>query len=148
MHFHKIFNFNNCFEAVTTDLNVETIERSYFFPDGQVLDIGFGREVWIGNFSSVRPVKMGWKNGNCLRCVERQFYSDLLLKIFLPQLERGRFQQARSEGAAPHGGKLLHQAVARDQEEPVCGHGEGVVSPSGRHLEEGHQGTEGPLRAP
>ena len=31
------------------------IGHTYFRTDGQVLDIGFGKEVWYGMFSSVRP---------------------------------------------------------------------------------------------
>ena len=31
------------------------IGKTYFRNDGQVLDLGFGKEVWYGIFSSVRP---------------------------------------------------------------------------------------------
>ena len=32
--------------------------------DGKTLDLGFGKEVWIGNFSCVRPY--GWKDHDIL----------------------------------------------------------------------------------
>ena len=31
------------------------IGHTYFRTDGQVMDLGFGKEVWYGMFSSVRP---------------------------------------------------------------------------------------------
>ena len=43
-------------EAINLDLN---IGRSYFPLDGETLDVGFGKEVWIGSVSSVRPYR--WK---------------------------------------------------------------------------------------
>ena len=42
-------------QAVATDLSYTTQGRSYFRCDGRVLDIGLGKEVWTGLFSSVRP---------------------------------------------------------------------------------------------
>eukprot|EP00092_Neocalanus_flemingeri_P034497 GFUD01037510.1.p1 GENE.GFUD01037510.1~~GFUD01037510.1.p1 ORF type:complete len:930 (+),score=334.94 GFUD01037510.1:83-2872(+) len=42
-------------QAVVTDLQYTTVGRSYFRTGGQVLDIGLGKEVWTGLFSSVRP---------------------------------------------------------------------------------------------
>jgi len=42
-------------QAVVTDLEYTTVGRSYFRNAGQVLDIGMGKEVWTGLFSSVRP---------------------------------------------------------------------------------------------
>jgi len=52
-------------QAVALNLNYECIGRSYYFPTpGSVLDIGFGKEVWTGIFSSVRPY--GWKDGKVL----------------------------------------------------------------------------------
>merc|ERR1719369_2054177 len=46
-------------EAINLDLNFYNIGRSYFPMDGETLDVGFGKEVWIGSFSAVRP--FGWK---------------------------------------------------------------------------------------
>jgi len=52
-------------QAVALDLRYETIGRSSYLPTkGTVLDIGFGKEVWTGLFSSVRP--LGWKEGGVL----------------------------------------------------------------------------------
>ena len=50
-------------QAVATDLSYTTLGRSYFRCDGQVLDIGLGKEVWTGLFSSVRP--HSWNKGGC-----------------------------------------------------------------------------------
>merc|ERR1719285_409880 len=46
-------------QAINVDVMFENIGRSYFSTKGETLDVGFGKEVWIGTFSSVRP--MGWK---------------------------------------------------------------------------------------
>ena len=51
-------------EAVNLDPNIYNIGRNYFHMDGQTLDLGFGKEVWIGNFSCVRPY--GWKDHEIL----------------------------------------------------------------------------------
>ena len=58
-------------KAATTDLNFETISQSYFPRDGHVLDIGFGREIWAGIFSTVRQIgpgrrEAGWKDDSFL----------------------------------------------------------------------------------
>ena len=43
-------------QAVSLDLaRYTTLGRAYFRNEGQVLDIGQGREVWLGLFSSARP---------------------------------------------------------------------------------------------
>ena len=47
--------------AVVIDLEYTTVGRSYFRNAGQVLDIGMGKEVWTGLFSSVRP--HSWDKG-------------------------------------------------------------------------------------
>jgi hypothetical protein len=61
-------------QAIALNLNYECIGRSYYFPTpGSVLDIGFGKEVWTGIFSSVRPY--GWKDGKV---------QNLLFNITLP----------------------------------------------------------------
>jgi eukaryotic translation initiation factor 2C len=46
------------------DTLFRTIGRNYFKVGGQVLDLGFGKEVWYGTFSSVRPY--GWKEAGYL----------------------------------------------------------------------------------
>ena len=51
-------------EAVNLDPNICNIGRSYFSMDGTVMDLGFGKEVWAGNFSCVRPY--GWKEHEIL----------------------------------------------------------------------------------
>ena len=51
-------------EAINLDLNFYTIARSHFPMDGETLDVGFGKEVWIGTFSAVRPY--GWKDEEIL----------------------------------------------------------------------------------
>jgi len=51
-------------EAVNLDLNFYNIGRSYFPMDGQTIDVGFGKEVWCGSFSAVRPY--GWKDHEIL----------------------------------------------------------------------------------
>eukprot|EP00092_Neocalanus_flemingeri_P007368 GFUD01007955.1.p1 GENE.GFUD01007955.1~~GFUD01007955.1.p1 ORF type:complete len:1043 (+),score=306.14 GFUD01007955.1:186-3314(+) len=51
-------------EAINLDLNFYTIGRSHFPMDGETLDVGFGKEVWIGTFSAVRPY--GWKDHEIL----------------------------------------------------------------------------------
>ena len=51
-------------EATNLDPNIYNIGRNYFHMDGQTLDLGFGKEVWIGNFSCVRPY--GWKDHEIL----------------------------------------------------------------------------------
>ena len=48
-------------QAVVTNINYTTIGRSYFRNDGHVLDIGIGKEVWTGVFSSSRP--HSWDKG-------------------------------------------------------------------------------------
>lgn len=50
--------------ATTTDLGWTAIGRSFFPPRGKTLDLGFGKEVWTGLFSTVRP--NGWKDHNVL----------------------------------------------------------------------------------
>ena len=50
--------------ATTTDLGWTAIGRSFFPPRGRTLDLGFGKEVWTGLFSTVRP--FGWKDHNVL----------------------------------------------------------------------------------
>lgn len=42
-------------QSRTLDMNYTTIGKSSFSNSGQVLDLGFGKEVWHGVFSSVRP---------------------------------------------------------------------------------------------
>ena len=37
------------------NLNYTNIGNTFFRNDGQVIDLGFGKEVWTGIFSSVRP---------------------------------------------------------------------------------------------
>ena len=37
------------------NLNYTNIGKSFFRNDGHVIDLGFGKEVWSGIFSSVRP---------------------------------------------------------------------------------------------
>ena len=51
-------------EGVNLDPNIYNIGRNYFHMDGKTLDLGFGKEVWIGNFSCVRPY--GWKDHDIL----------------------------------------------------------------------------------
>jgi len=51
-------------EAVNLDPNIYNIGRSYFHTEGATLDLGFGKEVWTGNFSCVRPY--GWKEHEIL----------------------------------------------------------------------------------
>merc|ERR1719228_1238014 len=51
-------------QALNVDINFENIGRSYFPTKGETLDVGFGKEVWIGTFSSLRPV--GWKDAQIL----------------------------------------------------------------------------------
>jgi len=41
------------------DVNFRTIGRSFYPVNGEVLDLGFGKEVWYGTFLSARP--HGWK---------------------------------------------------------------------------------------
>jgi len=48
-------------QAVVTNFNYTTIGRSYFRNDGRVQDIGMGKEVWTGVFSSTRP--HSWDKG-------------------------------------------------------------------------------------
>jgi len=50
--------------AATNDLGLTVIGRSFFPPKGATLDLGFGKEVWTGIFSSVRP--HGWKDHGVL----------------------------------------------------------------------------------
>ena len=50
--------------ATTTDLGWTAIGRSFFPATGKTLDLGFGKEVWTGLFSSVRP--FGWKDSGVL----------------------------------------------------------------------------------
>ena len=49
-------------QDVVTNLNYTTIGRSYFRNEGHVLDIGMGKEVWTGVFSSIRP--HSWSQGS------------------------------------------------------------------------------------
>ena len=51
-------------EAVNLDMKFYNIGRQYFPLDGQTLDVGFGKEVWCGTFSQVRP--FGWKDHGIL----------------------------------------------------------------------------------
>jgi len=51
-------------ESVNLDPKICNIGRSYFHMDGSTLDLGFGKEVWAGNFSCVRPY--GWKDHEIL----------------------------------------------------------------------------------
>eukprot|EP00088_Acartia_fossae_P049385 TRINITY_DN5436_c0_g1_i1.p1 TRINITY_DN5436_c0_g1~~TRINITY_DN5436_c0_g1_i1.p1 ORF type:complete len:857 (-),score=211.64 TRINITY_DN5436_c0_g1_i1:190-2724(-) len=46
------------------DTKFRTIGRNFFPIKGQVLDLGFGKEVWFGTFTSVRPY--GWKDRQIL----------------------------------------------------------------------------------
>jgi len=46
-------------QSIRQNQAYRTIGRSYFHTEGQILDVGFGKEVWIGTFTSVRP--FGWK---------------------------------------------------------------------------------------
>ena len=50
--------------AASHDLGLTIIGRSFFNPGGTTLDLGFGKEVWTGIFSSVRP--QGWKDHGVL----------------------------------------------------------------------------------
>ena len=47
-------------EAVNLDVRFYNIGRQYFPLDGDTLDVGFGKEVWCGTFTQVRPY--GWKD--------------------------------------------------------------------------------------
>ena len=51
-------------EAVNLDVRFYNIGRQYFPFDGATLDVGFGKEVWCGTFSQVRPY--GWKDHEIL----------------------------------------------------------------------------------
>ena len=51
-------------EAVNLDVRFYNIGRQYFPLDGDTLDVGFGKEVWCGTFSQVRPY--GWKDHEIL----------------------------------------------------------------------------------
>lgn len=51
-------------QAVNVNTMFENIGRSYFPTQGETLDVGFGKEVWIGTFSSLRPV--GWRSAEVL----------------------------------------------------------------------------------
>lgn len=51
-------------QAVNVNKCFENIGRSYFPTKGETLDVGFGKEVWIGTFTSVRP--FGWKSAEVL----------------------------------------------------------------------------------
>ena len=51
-------------QAVSLDTNFHNIGRQYFPMDGQTLDVGFGKEIWCGTFSQVRPY--GWKDHEIL----------------------------------------------------------------------------------
>ena len=37
------------------NINYTNLDKTYFRNDGQVIDLGFGKECWSGIFSSVRP---------------------------------------------------------------------------------------------
>ena len=51
-------------QAVSLNTNFFNIGRQYFPMDGQTLDVGFGKEIWCGTFSQVRPY--GWKDHEIL----------------------------------------------------------------------------------
>jgi len=51
-------------QSLSVHPGFESIARSYFSIDGSTLDVGFGKEVWVGTFSTVRPY--GWKKMNVL----------------------------------------------------------------------------------
>ena len=48
-------------QARLLDMSYINIGHTYFRTDGKVLDLGFGKEVWYGMFSSVRP--NSWTEG-------------------------------------------------------------------------------------
>jgi len=51
-------------QAAVTDLSWTSIGRCFFPAQGQTIDLGFGKEAWVGLFSSVRP--FGWKEQDLL----------------------------------------------------------------------------------
>ena len=51
-------------QATVTDLGWTSIGRCFFPSSGQTIDLGFGKEAWVGLFSSVRP--LGWKDHGML----------------------------------------------------------------------------------
>jgi len=51
-------------QAAVTDLRWTSIGRCFFPYEGKTIDLGFGKEAWIGLFSSVRPC--GWKDSELL----------------------------------------------------------------------------------
>jgi len=51
-------------QAIYDNKNNSVIGRSYFSQKGRTIDVGNGKEVWIGTFASMRPY--GWKNGDLL----------------------------------------------------------------------------------
>jgi len=51
-------------QAAVTNLGWTSIGRCFFPSKGKTIDLGFGKEVWTGLFSSVRPY--GWKDHGML----------------------------------------------------------------------------------
>ena len=87
-------------QAVNVNVNFEDIGRSYFPTKGETLDVGFGKEVWIGTFSSLRPV--GWKSAEVLLTLN----VDTASKPATKQLHLTR------ESAPGKGDSYIHEGLA------------------------------------
>jgi eukaryotic translation initiation factor 2C len=87
-------------QAVNVDINFENIGRSYFPTKGETLDVGFGKEVWIGTFSSLRPV--GWKSAEVL----------LTLNVDTANKPGTKALHLTKESAAGKGDSYFHELLA------------------------------------
>ena len=87
-------------QSVNVDVCFENIARSYFPTKGETLDVGFGKEVWVGTYSSLRPV--GWKNGEIL----------LTLNVDTANKPATRNLHLTKETAAGKGDSYFHEVLA------------------------------------
>jgi len=72
-----------------------TVGRSYFHQDGEVLDVGFGKEVWIGTFTSIRP--FGWKNAGYMMTMNADVSNKPATKnLHLTEDQKGKVSYIKS----------------------------------------------------
>ena len=95
-------------EAINLDLNFYNIGRSYFPLDGETLDVGFGKEVWIGSVSSVRPYR--WKAHEIL----------ITLNVDIANKPATRNMHLTNESAPGKADSYTHSVLAGDGRRKVA----------------------------
>ena len=110
-------------EAVNLDLKIFNIGRSHFHMEGETLDVGFGKEVWIGSFSAVRPY--GWKDHEIL----------ITLNVDTANKPATRNLHLTNESAPGKADSYTHSVLCSERKRAVINFNKGLTEEQAKTLE-------------